>query len=118
MKITLPPNLQLCKFPPSAEMLLFLISEEMKNRRQILRLEQAGFDTTFSCDLSLLILTLAGFDTRPDSLYEWYTELLDTSCEKAKPGDVVEWKEAALEMFMKLKAKGEKLKAEEERNSK
>jgi len=104
MYFTLPPQLQLTKLPQSAEMPLFLISEEMKNRRQILRLEQAGFDTTFSCDLSLFILSLAGFDPRPDELYEWYTDVLDTCCEKASPGDVQEWREAVLEMFLKLKA--------------
>ena len=98
----LPTNLKLFKMPPSAEIMLFLISEEMKNRRHINRLEHAGFDTMYTCDLSILILTLAGFDPRPDSLYEWYTDLLDESCEIASPADTEEWKEAAFGMYVKV----------------
>jgi len=104
MHIELPANLQLCKFPPKSELMLFLICEEMKNRRHIKRLEYAGFDTTYVCDLSMLILTLAGFDARPDSLYEWYTQLLDKSCASASPEDVIAWKEAAFEMYVQLKS--------------
>jgi len=103
MHIELPVNLQLFKFPPSAEIMLFLISEEMKNRRHINRLVQAGFDTTYACDLSQLVLTLAGFDPRPDSLYGWYLELLNESCEHASPSDVIAWKEAAFELYVKIK---------------
>jgi len=100
----LPDNLKLFKFPPSAEIMLFLISEEMKNRRHINRLNQAGFDCSYVCDLSPLILSLAGFESRPDQLYEWYKELLDGYCEKATPTDVEEWKEAAFEMYVEIKS--------------
>jgi len=103
MHMELPTNLKLFKMPPSAEVMLFLISEEMKNRRHINRLVEAGFDATYTCDLSMLILSLAGFESRPDSLYELYTDLLDTYCEKASPADVVEWKEAVWEMYVQLR---------------
>jgi hypothetical protein len=103
MQIELPTNLKLFKLPSSAEVMLFLISEEMKNRRHINRLIHAGFDSTYTCDLSMLILTLAGFDPRSDSLYEWYTDLLDEYCEKAAPADVEEWKEAVFEMYVQIR---------------
>ena len=103
MKIEFPSTLNLTKFPPAAEMTLFLISEEMKNRRCMNKLEEAGFDTTFAaCDLSILILSLVGFNQRPDSLYDWYIELLDQSCEITDPSNTNEWKEAAFEMYSAL----------------
>lgn len=103
MKIEFPSTLNLTKFPPAAEMTLFLISEEMKNRRCMNKLEEAGFDTSFAAsDLSILILSLVGFDQRPDSLYEWYIELLDQSCEISDPSKMDEWKEAAFEMYSAL----------------
>lgn len=103
MNLELPDNLKLFKFPPSAEIMLFLISEEMKNRRHVNRLMEVGFDCTYICDLSPLILSLAGFEQRTDSLYEWYKELLDTYCEKVSPADIEEWKEAAFEMYVEIR---------------
>lgn len=103
MHIDLPTNIKLFKLPHSAEVMLFLTSEEMKNRRHINRLIEAGFDATYTCDLSILILTLAGFDERPDRLYEEYTTLLDAYCEKASPADSEEWKEAVWEMYVAVK---------------
>lgn len=108
MHIELPANLQLCKLSPKSELMLFLLSEEMKNRHHIKRLEHAGFDTSYTCDLSTLILTLAGFDPRPDSLYEWYTDLLDGHCAKVSPADVEEWKEAVFDMCIEIKIKAAK----------
>lgn len=109
MTIEIPENLQLIKLPPSAEMTLFLIGEEMKNRRLINRLELAGFDTAFSgADLSILILSLIGFDPRPDELYEWYTNVLNEACEKANPADTTEWKQAVFDFYMELVAKKRK----------
>ncbi len=99
----LPDNLKLFKLPPSSEIMLFLISEEMKNRRHINGLVKVGFDSTYTCDLSSLILSLAGFDQRSDSLYEWYTALLDAHCEKVSPADVEGWKEAVFEMYVEIK---------------
>ena len=103
MDMEIPNNLKLFKLPPSAEILLFLISEEMKNRRHIKRLTEVGFDATHTCDLSALILSLAGFEQRTDNLYEWYMQLLDVYCEKASPADAEEWKEAAFEMYVEIK---------------
>ncbi len=103
MKMELPTNLQLFKFPQSAEIMLFLISEEMKNRRHINRLMEVGFDATHTCDLSALILSLAGFEERTDDLYEWYTAVLDEYSERALPADVDDWKEAAFDMYLEIR---------------
>lgn len=103
MKIEIPYRLQLIKLPPAAEMTLFLIGEEMKNRRLINRLEHAGFDTAFSgADLSILILSLIGFDPRPDELYEWYSTALNSTCENANPADSTEWKQAVFDFYLEL----------------
>jgi hypothetical protein len=103
MHIELPDNLRLFKFPPSAEIMLFLISEEMKNRRHVNRLVEVGFDAAYTCDLSTLILSLGGFDERSDGLYEWYNELLNAYCEKTSPADAAAWKEAAFDMYMEIR---------------
>jgi len=103
MKIEIPDRLQLIKLPPEAEMTLFLIGEEMKNRRLINRLEQAGFDTAFAgADLSILILSLIGFDPRPDELYEWYSTALNSACEKVNPAESAEWKQGVFDFYLVL----------------
>lgn len=106
MKIEIPDRLQLIKLPPAAEMTLFLIGEEMKSRHLLNRLEQAGFDTAFSgADLSILILSLIGFDPRPDELYEWYTTALNDVCEKVNPEETTEWKQAVFDFYLELVAR-------------
>ena len=108
MQITIPDKLNLIKFPPQAEMTLFLISEEMKNRRCINRLDQAGFDLAYTADLSSLILSLVGFHNRSDELFEWYTQQLEEAIGAADPSDMMEWKQAAFDLYLVLlkRAKG------------
>ena len=103
MNIHIPSTkLNLIKLPANAEILLFLISEEMKNRRCMSKLEAVGFDLSYTCDLSRLILTLAGFDERSDELYDWYTKLLDEACNKAQPSELEEWREAVFEFYVQI----------------
>jgi hypothetical protein len=103
MKIEIPNRLQLIKLPPAVEMTLFLIGEEMKSRQLLNRLENAGFDTAHAhADLSVLILSLIGFDPRPDELYEWYDEKLNQACKKVNPADSEEWKEVVFEFYLEL----------------
>lgn len=99
-------TLRLFKLPPDSEALLFLISEEMKNRRHINRLASAGFDTTHTCDLSKLILTLCGFKELSDELFEWYDASLDTACMKASPADAEAWKEAVVGLYAQIRDRG------------
>jgi len=103
MIIEIPDKIQLTKLPPAAEMTIFLIGEELKNRKCMNTLEQVGFDTSFfSGDLGVLILSLSGFDVRSDELYSWYTELLDTHCATFTPNDGKAWKQAALDVYLEL----------------
>jgi hypothetical protein len=104
MNIQIPHStrLNLAKLPVHAEVSLYLISEEMKNRRCINRLETVGFDLTYACDLSRLILTLAGFEERSDELYDWYTQTLDEACNAADPSDVETWRENVFEFYLQL----------------
>src|SRR5688572_10051850 len=78
MKIELPKNTTLVKLPPNAELAIYLIREELKNRKLIMGLEQAGLDPIFShTDFSKLVLSSIGYNTKSDELYEWYYSLLD-----------------------------------------
>lgn len=103
MLIEIPDRLQLIKLPSVAEMTLFLIGEEMKSLRLLNKLEDVGFDTAYAgADLSVLILSLIGFDPRPDELYEWYVHELNDACEKVNPCDVTEWKKTVFDFYLEL----------------
>jgi hypothetical protein len=103
MKIELPKNLPLIKLPSQVELTIFLIKEELKNRKFTKGLDKVGFDTSdCSSDFSSLILALIGFKERPDELYEWYFKLMDEFAEKIDLSDWKELNEQAFNFYIEL----------------
>lgn len=69
--------------PKDAEILVFLIAEDLKGRKLINAVTNIGCDGSFCLpDLCNLVLSLTGFDDCPDDLYIFYFDLLDLYCEK------------------------------------
>ena len=65
------------------ELIIHLIREELRNKRLMHSLEYLGFDCSFfTLNISHVILELAGFQERPDELYEWYFALIDNALEE------------------------------------
>ena len=65
------------------EFIIHLIREELRNKRLMHPLEYLGFDCSFfTLNISHAILELAGFNERPDELYEWYFSLIDKALEE------------------------------------
>lgn len=101
--IELPQNLPLIKFPKKVELIIFLIKEELKNRKFSNGLDAVGFDTSMTCsDLSPLVLGLMGFDPRTDELYSWYYEMLETNLEEIDLSDMTMLFEKAFEVYVEL----------------
>jgi len=97
-------NLNLYDIPEDAEtqMLIFLIAAELKVRKLMDGLANIGCDNCFCVpDLCDLVLALAGFEERPDALYDLYFGLLDKYCEKVTRDNDLPIKEA-LCVYQKL----------------
>ena len=58
--------------------ILTLIAADMRNRKLIMGLEQAGLGAeAYYCDLTELILTKIGFGTVTDEIFNWYQTTLE-----------------------------------------
>jgi hypothetical protein len=81
MKITNPKNIRLVKIPQEADFALFLIQEELKSRRLMKDIQNAGFDSSIrSADFSSVIFSTIGFVNQSASFYKWYKGQLDVFC--------------------------------------
>lgn len=68
---------------PEIQIPVFLISEELKGRKLLHVMKSIGCDDCLCItDLCDLVLAYAGFDDRPNELYDFYFALLDGYCEK------------------------------------
>lgn len=82
------PNIRLVKLPADIDLILFLIQEELKSTKLFNGLARVGLsDCQYQSHFGPLILASAGFDERPDSLHEFYIDLIDRRSKKIKAGD-------------------------------
>lgn len=103
MEIDLPKNLSLYKLPEKAEFVLFIIREELKNRKFISALEPVGFDPSFCLhDFSTIILASCGFPYPSEDLLIKYADMLDRHCAFFAPGDDEALKTEALNVYIEL----------------
>lgn len=59
---------------------IHLIGEQIRNMILITALENVGFDCSiYTLNISEIILSLIGFDEKPDSLYQWYFEMIENA---------------------------------------
>lgn len=62
---------------------IHLIQEQIRNQVLILALEKLGFDCTiYTLNISEVILTLVGFTSKTDKLYQQYFELIEKAVEE------------------------------------
>ena len=62
---------------------IHLIQEQIRNQVLILALEKLGFDcSTYTLNISEVILTLVGFRNKTDELYQRYFELIEEAVEE------------------------------------
>ena len=62
---------------------IHLIQEQIRNQVLILALEKLGFDcTSYTMNISEIILTLIGFRNKTDDLYQRYFELIEKAVEE------------------------------------
>lgn len=60
------------------QLIIHLIREQIRNQVLITSLENLGFDcTTYTLNISEVVLTLVGFNLKSDSLYQRYFELIE-----------------------------------------
>ena len=94
------------KLSTNQDLTLFLIKNELLSTRFLNQLESIGFDTSFfSIDLSVVILSLMGFENRTDSLWEWYYTNLETYVFKMNIQDYEEVNTIAFDFYIVLRAK-------------
>ena len=59
---------------------IHLIGEQIKNQVLMTALENLGFDcSTYTLNISEIILSLIGFDEKSDSLYQQYFEMIENA---------------------------------------
>lgn len=106
MQIKLPTNLRLVKLPPRSEIILYMIREELKNRKLTSGLDNLGFDSSHcSVDIGILILAFMGFDSRPDELFRWYYDTLDLYAERVDPQRNDQLNQLAFDFYIELEMK-------------
>ena len=104
MKVTLPEDVSLIKLPATAELAIFMIHKELKNRRIIKKLEDAGFDSSsLSFDLTEVILQLAGIRDDSNETYEWYIQLQDKYTSLPEPDEPSQYYQQALDFYIELR---------------
>jgi hypothetical protein len=75
MEIELPGGSGITKLPARIELLVYLIKAEIKHFKFMHGLEAAGIDaSSCSLDFASLVLRLAGFEERPDQIFDWYNQ--------------------------------------------
>lgn len=106
MQIKLPTNLRLVKLPPRSEIILYMIREELKNRKLTSGLDNLGFDSSHcSVDIGILILAFMGFESRPDELFRWYYDTLDLYAERVDPQRNDQLNQLAFDFYIELEMK-------------
>ena len=104
MKVTLPEGVSLIKLPAAAELAIYMIHKELRNRRIITKLENAGFDSSsLSFDLTEVILQLAGIRDDSNETYEWYIQLQDKYTVLPEPDEPSEYYQQALDFYIELR---------------
>ncbi|MCY1720450.1 hypothetical protein OU798_08870 [Prolixibacteraceae bacterium Z1-6] len=62
------------------QLIIHLIGEQIRNQVLILAFEKLGFDcNNYTLNISEVVLTLAGFDDKSDTLYKKYFALLENA---------------------------------------
>lgn len=65
------------------ELIIHLLREQIRNMYLMHSLENLGFDCSpYTLSISQEILELAGFQEKPDELYQWYFDLIDKVVEE------------------------------------
>ncbi len=105
---TLRPEYPFFRLSNTQDMLLFLIRQELVGTRFIQSLADIGFDTSvYSPDLGVLILTMLGYQQRPDALWTWYLDTIEHFAAQVKLGTNEGLEELVLGCYTKLKAGGQ-----------
>lgn len=92
----------LYKLPSEAELLLFLIQEDLKSRKIFNGLRNLDLDGChYESDLGNLILKYAGFEEVTDAVYDLYYDLLNRCAENMK-ADNASVSQKAFEVYMEL----------------
>jgi hypothetical protein len=103
MKITLPPDFPIVRLPAETELAIFMINKELKSRKSVLHLEEAGYAApTPSYDFASVILELIGFINPSENLCQWYNYLQDLYARTAEPADTYQTSQQAFNIYLDL----------------
>ncbi len=83
--------------------IITLIGIDMRNRKLVMGLEQAGLHAeNFYSDLTEIILRKMGFDETSDDIYNWYQETMEELINVNVAAFMAQEKELALKMHEQL----------------
>jgi hypothetical protein len=106
MEIKLTGNPPLVKLPNKIDLTLFLIREELKNKKFTNDLEKIGFDLTFfSSDFSRIICSQIGLHNLTEEFYEWYDNKINDFCKEINLSDGLKLTEEAFNFYVILMVK-------------
>lgn len=94
------------KLSTEQDLILYLIKNELVMTRFINQLASVGFDTSFfSVELGMAILSLMGFKTRTDALWEWYHDTVDLYAAKVSLNDHTTTRTVTFDFYIALRIK-------------
>lgn len=106
MEIKLTQNSPLVKLPQKIDLTLFLIREELKNKKFTNDLEKIGFDLTFfSSDFSRIICLQIGLKNLTEDFYEWYDNEINNFFKEIDLSDGLKLTEEAFKFYVILMMK-------------
>lgn len=103
MKITLPPDFPIVRLPAETELAIFMINKELKSRKSLLHLEDAGYVTPIPLyNFASVILELIGFTNPSEDLCQWYNYLQDLYARTVEPADTSQTSLQAFNIYIDL----------------
>ncbi len=99
-------DLPFFKLSDSQDLILFLIKKELQGTKFTMELTRLGFDSAvYSSGLGVVILSLVGFSSRSDELWDWFVKMIDSFAEKVDLMDGATAHELALDVYFELRTK-------------
>lgn len=99
-------DLPFYKLSDNQDLILFLIQKELQGSKFTYELDRLGFDTSvYGPDFGVVILSLIGFSSRSDELWDWYYQMVESFVDKVDLWNSETSRRLAMDVYFELRTK-------------